>query len=841
MVRGAHAAKTASDAPTSTVGALAGRRVLELADARGEYCGKLLADLGADVIKIEPPGGASSRDKAPFFQDRPHSDGSLSFLYLNANKRGITLELQSSGGAAAFERLLAGADIVIDGVDLDRRGFDWDRLSRLNPRLVLACITDFGLTGPWANLQGADLTAHALGGSAVCLGEPEDPPVVPPAEQAYVMASTYAAAASLAALHYAQESGRGQLIDVSAVETVVSFSHVCGAGKYLEDDIVPRRFGTGLVASVPSGAYPCRDGLIYLMVNRPLHWQALARWINETTGNVEVLDPMFEGPSSIRQPYRELLDIFIRELTERFTVDEIYREAQRRHLAMTPVASAGDLLTDAHLRARGYFETLTHEYTGALRYPGAPYRPAKTPWRRRSAAPTLGRDNADILGDELGLTEAEIREVQAAPTADAVRLTARADPVVRPDSNDGALAGIRVVEFTAGMAGPWIGRFMAWAGAEVVKVESRKFPDVTRLYIPPYQPELGVQDALSPWFTDWNAGKRFVSLDLTKPDAVDLAKQLVARADIVIENYSDGVLAKLGLDYDALAAVQPNLIMLSSTGYGATGPCKGYITWGPNIEALSSMVRSSGFAHREGAVTQYAYPDPLSAVHGLVALLAAMDHRRRTGAGQHIDMSQYEATVSAMGSALMELLANGREPARRGNRSHNAFPQGVYRTLGEDRWCAISCETDEQWVALARVLELDGADVTGRFAERLQRESAAVEIDRQIEERTVAFDPYDLMHRLQTVGVVAAVVQDVDDQLHRDPQLAARGMFEELDHRKKGKVVAPGIPLGMRATPGFTRGTGSSVGEDNARIFKGLIGLSDEAYDRLVRTGVIED
>lgn len=815
--------------------------MLEVADGKGEYCGKLLADLGADVIKVEPPGGQATRDQAPFYRDARHRDGSLSFLYRNTNKRGITLELDSDAGAAVFERLAASVDIIVDAAGLHRRGFGWDRLSQNNPRLVLVSISDFGLTGPWSEYLGTDLTAHALGGSAYCIGEPEDPPVVPPAEQAYVMAGTYAAASALSALHYAETSGHGQLIDVSVVETVVSFSHVSGAGKYLEDGIVPKRFGTGLVASVPSGAYACSDGLIYLMVNRPLHWKALARWINEVTGNVEVLDPMFEGPSSVRQAYRELLDIFICELTERFTVDEIYHEAQRRHLAMTPVARAKDLLDDPHLRDRGYFETLDHVHTGELRYPGAPYRPQATPCTFDRPAPTLGEHNDEVLADELGLSPTEIERAQvlepgrlAAPVAESA---GRGAVLTR----DGALAGLRVVEFTAGMAGPWIGRFMAWAGAEVIKIESRGFPDVTRLYIAPSEPELGVQDALSPWFTDWNAGKRFVALDLTKPDAVALAKDLVARADIVVENFSHGVLAKLGLDYDNLKTVNPRLIMLSSTGYGATGPYHRYVTWGPNIEALSGMVRSAGYAHRDGAVTQYAYPDPLSAVHGMVAILAAVEHRRRSGAGQHIDMSQYEATVSAMGAAVMELLANGREPERRGNRLPGVHPIGIYRCRGEDRWCAIACEDEQEWAALAKLLGLDREESGAQFATAETRVANADELDRRIEAHTSTRDAYGLMHALQKAGVPAAAVQDVDDQLHRDPQLAARGFFEELDHKKKGKVVAPGIPLGMTATPGATPGTGSSVGEDNAYVFKELLGVDAGDYDRLVRAGVIED
>ena len=197
-----------------------------------------------------------------------------------------------------------------------------------------------------------------------------------------------------------------------------------------------------------------------------------------------------------------------------------------------------------------------------------------------------------------------------------------------------ALAGLRVVEFGAGMAVPWIGRFLAWCGAEVIKVESGGYPDVTRLYIPPKTPELGIQSQLSPWFTDWNAGKRFVSLDLRKPEAILLCKRLIAKSDAVIQNYSTGVLAKLGLDLEALQHADPKLIVLGSTGYGDRGPDRNYVTWGPNIEALSGLSSFSGFPGRDCTMSHFAYPDPLSAVQGLVALMGALDHRERGGGGQ---------------------------------------------------------------------------------------------------------------------------------------------------------------------------------------------------------------
>jgi crotonobetainyl-CoA:carnitine CoA-transferase CaiB-like acyl-CoA transferase len=226
-----------------------------------------------------------------------------------------------------------------------------------------------------------------------------------------MMASTCAASSSLIALLNAARTGRGQRVDISTQETTLAISHISGVGKYLDDGIVPRRIGTGLFASVPSGTYRCKDGLVYLMVNRPAHWEALSRWINEVTGNEEVLDPMFHGPSSNRIEYRELLDIFISDLTCEFTVEEVYHEGQRRHIAFTPVNTATAVARDAHLAARRYFVDLEHAGLGTLRYPGAPYRHSRTPWRLDSPAPGIGQHNREIYCDELGLSPEELRRL----------------------------------------------------------------------------------------------------------------------------------------------------------------------------------------------------------------------------------------------------------------------------------------------------------------------------------------------------------------------------------------------------------------------------------------------
>ncbi|HET9061681.1 MAG TPA: CoA transferase, partial [Candidatus Binatia bacterium] len=679
----------------------------------------------------------------------------------------------------------------------------------------------FGRSGPQASYASSDIVAAALGGSMHVTGEPGDPPVVVVGSQAWIAASTCAAVASLIALHEARRSGRGQLVDVSALEVMAAVTHICGAAKYLEDDIVPRRFGSALFSSVPSGAYRCADGrLVYVMVNRPAHWKALAAWVNEITGNVEVLDPMFEGPSSSRQAYRQLLDLFLGELFLRLTAEDAYREGQRRHLAITPVNGTLEVLADPHLRARRFFVTVKQTNGSSVRMPGAPYRLAGTPWRIARGLPRAGEHTKRIL--------------QRLPAPRAPQRKAA------PRPRGPALADLRVLELTAGMAGPWIGRFMAYCGADVIKVESRDCPDVSRLYVSPREPEKGVQEAASPWFTDWNAGKRFVALDLADPRAVDLCKRLAAVCDVLVVNYSAGVLDKLGLGYKTLRKVKPDLVMISSTGYGETGPNRGYVTWGPNIEALSGLSSLSGHPHRECTVTQYAYPDALGALHGLTAVMAALAHRERTGEGQLIDLAQYETTVASIGHLFVDAMRTKSEPPRRGNASTTMAPHGCYRCRGEDRWCAIAVTDDAAWRRLCTAI--DGADLAGdkRFDSLAGRLAGADEIDRAIEAWTRERDAYEVMEKLQGQGVAAGVVQTIDDQMHRDVQLAARDFFEEIDHRNGGRVVANGIPLRFAETPGRTRGTGSPIGADNVSVFRDVLGMDAAEIEDLTAAGVIQ-
>ena len=391
------------------------------------------------------------------------------------------------------------------------------------------------------------------------------------------------------------------------------------------------------------------------------------------------------------------------------------------------------------------------------------------------------------------------------------------------------------------MAGPWIGRMMAWSGAEVIRVESHRVPGVVRLYVSPHEPERGIQPEMSPWFTDWDAGKQFVAINLKNPKGIELAKRLVARADIVVENNRAGAMEKLGLGWDVLKQINPQLIGLSSSGFGNHGPHASYVTWGPNIEAMSGMMQMSGFPHREGATTQYAYPDALSALHGLFALLCALDHRDRTGEGQCIEIAQFETTVAMLGPEMMGQLNHQRPPVKLGNRSQNMAPQGCYPCSGDDRYCAISIRNDEDWKKLGALPEL-GSLLQDPELDHLEgRKRETDRIDQALTAWTQARTAERAAEELQSLGLCAGVVQNTEDQYLNDSHLKARKAFEQIPHLKKGEVTAVGIPLGLTGTPGRTTRAGAALGEDNATVFRDLLGLSEAEYAQFVEAGAIEE
>ena len=392
-------------------------RVLDLAGAAGVFCTKLLADHGAEVIKVEPPTGDAGRAKGPFLDDNPHPERSMYFLYYNTNKRSITLNLETEQGRAIFKRLVANADVVVESFPvgyLEGLGLDYASLRQVNPGLVMASVTPFGQSGPWKDYKSSDLIAMAASGFMQVTGDPDGPPVRQGNEQSHFAGAQYAAVAVLAALYYRDfGSGSGQHVDVSQQESLITFysdAHPALLWMQLEQNVT--RVGTNSTLVIPLGAYPCQDGWISAGVITPREWEGLSQWIFEVTGNEEILNEQYQGGNQERAPHIDVITAMFIDFTMRFTADELFHEGQRRNLVFIPVNDVADLLADPQLEASNLWTELDHPEVGKLKYPLGVFN-SEDVSPARVAAPGLGQDNEAIYCGELGLDKQDLVMLRA--------------------------------------------------------------------------------------------------------------------------------------------------------------------------------------------------------------------------------------------------------------------------------------------------------------------------------------------------------------------------------------------------------------------------------------------
>jgi crotonobetainyl-CoA:carnitine CoA-transferase CaiB-like acyl-CoA transferase len=809
--------------------ALAGLRVLDLAGGvAGGYCSKLLADLGADVILVEPPDGDVSRRLGPFPGDQPDAERSGIFLYLHAGKRSVAVDRSCPEGAALVHQLVRAADVLLTSEQpeaLAAAGLDPESISRDLPALVHVSLTHYGVTGPYRHWSGDEITDYAMGGYLAFGGDPEREPLMVPGYQAQQHAGMQGALAALSALAERDRSGRGQFVDVSAVESMLS-AHSWTSVAWSHEGQVMGRTPTDLIR--------CADGWVFFMLT---NLEGLAVLIERP----DLLDdPRFSTVLS-RLQHRDALQEIVSGWCAGQTMEAIYRLGQELRVAVTPVHTVRDLSRSAQLDARDWFRTVQHPLAGEVCLPGAPYRLTATPIAPARPAPLLDQHGDTIRRDGWGPEERDPGHDR--PTRQDPADTA---PVVPATWNTPAttaalpLTGLRVLELTANWAGPLAGRYLADLGAEVIKVESPRRPATRGLHYAggdgrtrPYN--------RSGYFNKLNRNKLGIALDLSMPQGRDVFLRLVARADVVIENNSARVLTNLGLAYDDLRRVKPDIILCSMSGFGGSGPERDYVAYGSNIETVCGLSALMGYhddptPHRTGSY----YADPVAGAHGAVAVLAALRHRDRTGQGQWIDLSLLESAAALFGEALMDWSINQRVPPPRGNRHPRYAPQGVYPSAGADSWLALTVRTDTEWQALCGVL--DRPDLSGdrALADAAGRRAQHDRLDAVIGEWSRGLDHYDAARRLQALGVPAAPVL-ANWELLSDPHLHARGFYVPVPHPEVGVLPFPGMPWRFSRTPAAVRGGAPCFAEHNALVFRQVLGLTEEQIAELYATEVTAD
>ena len=402
-----------------------------------------------------------------------------------------------------------------------------------------------------------------------------------------------------------------------------------------------------------------------------------------------------------------------------------------------------------------------------------------------------------------------------------------------------ALDGIKVLDFCWVVVGPMTTKYLAEYGATVVRVESSKRPETLRRAAPFKDGKSGLNR--SGYFANYNANKLGITIDMRHPRAEELVLRMATWADLVTENFTPGTMESWGLGYEELAEANPRIVMFSTSMLGRGGPLERQPGFGPVLSSLAGLTQITGWSDRDPVNPYGAYTDFIVPRFGVAAILAGLDHSRRTGRGLHLDMSQLEAALHFSAPFLLDYAVNGREQGRNGNRDQSAAPHGAYPCRGEDRWIAIACTSDDQWSSLCQVMRTNGQEWAGeeRFSSLLGRKKAEDELDRLMGSWTVNWDGPELMSLLQKANVPAGLVNDSHD-LFEDPQLRHRGHFQYLDHPELGRYATERSELDLSRTPGRLDQPAPLLGQHTEQVMKDIFHLSDEEYRSLKEAGVLD-
>ncbi|MEO5902317.1 MAG: CoA transferase [Ilumatobacteraceae bacterium] len=806
-------------------------RVVELAGSvAGAYCGRLFTATGANVVLIEPPDGAPLRSLGPWIPAADGTPRSAMHEHLDAGKRSVTLDIDGPDGDAT----LAWADVVILTVNGEvAPAFAMrDRIKALNPRTVLVAVSGFGLTGPYSSWRASDLVDWASGGYLYLSGEPGREPLQGGGPWTSMLCGATAAVGAATAVLDATLTGEGQFVDVGSMEAL-SAAHQWSLTMYTHTGVVKQRAGLRFENFHPLGLYRCSD-----------------RWIVIAAPSRD----QFEQTCITCEAYDLLLDDTLIAPSARFErADEVDAQLQpwlSTHTAAEAVAALQSNRVPAGM-VNTYLDTLASEQL-AVRHEWAD-RSDLAPGARMPRAPLhLEPGPVDHAGEpthELGAdTVAFLGEVHA--PAPARRLFPPID-----------LSAVRVAEFSIAWAGPLTGRFLADLGAQVTKVEHPSSRGVgtegrTRIingapgwkWGMPVDPQ--IRSEIFPnavpgehfWnrtgvWNKMNRGKRSLALEAKEPAGKHILDQVLAKADVVLHNFSPRGAASLGIDAAAVVPSNPTAITVAMTGYGETGPMATHFSFGPMLEGFCGLNEATGYIGEGPLRLGFAFPDAVGGVHGTYAVLAALWERAATGAAVHLDMSQAETLASFVGDGLLAASATGQPAVRRGNRSIDAAPQGVYRCDGDDRWLAITVDSDETWRSLVDIIgdpllaSLRDADLATRFVRH-------DEIDAAIGRWTIDRVALSMATQLQSAGIAACPAFTTQDLVDND-QLLARGFMVEWDQVDVGVARFPGYPIHFERRTYAIVGA-PALGGHNAETLRDL-GYSDEQITQLEADGVITD
>jgi crotonobetainyl-CoA:carnitine CoA-transferase CaiB-like acyl-CoA transferase len=812
-----------------TAGLLDGIRVLDLATERAELAGRVLADLGAEVIKVEPPQGAAARHLPPFVAGHETDpEHSLYWASVALGKKSIVLDVTEPADRARIADLAAGADIFIESFDpgvVGELGLGYEILGARNPRLIYVSVTPYGQDGPQALRPATELTIEAAGGLVGMQGDGDRPPVPVGYPQSAFHAGVQAAADAIIALNERDRSGLGQRLDVSMQAAMVwTLMNATGypANTGGDPPTSAENRVNGRLEIAPGVVFPniwaCKDGWVQgSFTLGGLGARTLGNLINLIEAEGELsrelaasgwtawtrsIAPGAVDPEILVTAKDEIARYFLAR-----TQEELMRRAVDHKLLVAPIRTVEALLESPQLRARGYWQ----EVDGRI-HPGSPVVLSRTPMQ-------IGP--APKLGEHQHLVSEGVPPRPAAATISGGAPRAR------------AFEGLKVADFAWVGVGPIVAKALADHGATVVHVESATRPDVLRLG-PPFKDGQPGLDR-SQFFANFNSSKLGLAVNLAMPEGHELAQKLIDWADVVVESFTPGVIEGLGFSYEELSAKRPDLVMLSTCLCGQSGPDATYRGFGTQGACLAGLHGLTGWPDRPPAGTWGAYTDFIAPRYGIAALGAAIRERNRTGLGQHVDLGQVEAGIHFLEPLVLDYTVNGRTRRAAGHESELASPHGVYRTAGIERYVALAAETIEHWDSLCGVIALEA--IAPRHASLAERLAVDAQLDAVISEWCASRGPFEAVEELTAAGVPAAVVQRPTD-LHRDPQLAHRRFFVVCDHGVMGQTPYDGPVTIFSETPPALRAA-PCLGEDTFHVLSEILGLSEEEIAEYAASGVL--
>jgi len=780
---------------------LAGFRVLELGDdLASAYCGRQFALWGADVLVLESEGGSPVRRMAPFARADPEQR-SLVWEYIAAGKRAVDGAVATHPDVA---RLAGSADVLIVRGGAASYGLSLEALRQSRPDLVVVQLSDFGSGGPYAGHRGGDLVLQALSGYLALNGEPGRAPLRAPGRLIDYAVGVNAFVGALAALFARERTGLGDVVEVTGLETLAAILPYLRP-QYTGRDKVREGGTEGGVRIVP-----CADGWVSMLVSDPRSKPLFT----------EVFDiPENAWPADLHEgTYYEVVAkcvAFLSRHAETRSADEVFLALASRGVVCGRVNSPAELLEDGQLAEREFFIEARHPALGELKLAGAAARLRNAKLAPFSPAP--GPDETVRLED--------------------IGWEPRPAPPVRGAVNALPLEGVRVLDLTQAWIGPFATLVMADLGAEVIKVESHRRPDVWRhaANSPPALAEAkGAKVNHSWYFNSVSRNKRSLCLDLASADGKALFERLVEGADVVAENYTPQVMDKFGLGYDALARLRPDLVMASFSGFGKTGYLADMKANGSSIEALAGWDFLHRYPDGPPVLMGFYQADPVCGLQMAALTLASLIRRERTGEGEAVDGAMLDAAVGYLGDALLAAQL-GETPAALGNRDPDHAPSGVYPARGDDRWIAIDIPDEAAWRALAALVgpPLDQP----RFASLAGRRAAHGEIDAALATWTAGCDAEALMGRLQAADVPAGVVRGLAEAID-DPQLTARGWFKTMTHADLGAHRYNGFPWRFAGRELVAATPPPRLGEHSALLLREKLGLDEAAIEGLAAKGV---